>query len=669
MYLSELKVKNFRLLKNTSIKIEKDTTLIVGRNNSGKTSFTHLLGHIFSDKTPKKLDLCDFSINCVELFKKIAFYQKDISLDRVEKLSKKFPQIIIDIVIDYSDNQDEYPSSLLPFLIDIETTIPKAKIKASYSIPNAEKIFEFINCLKKLAQPSEIDNILFLNSLSELIPKYYSWSVITINPNDQSDTMALDFNKLSNLMRGYFISAQRSLGDYQGNEKDSIGSVIKTLITKRPESEKSKSALADSLNLRQSELTDLSQKEVDNMIPRIAYFGSQHMEDIAVEVRLNIDNFAPHLNMSYLQGDCGMRLPEHYNGLGRRNLLLISIKLVEYIQDYKFSDQLTDINLIFIEEPEAYFHPQMQETFIKILLSYKAQLEQTYLNGNKWPVQFIITTHSSHIANKENFQKIRYFKTVDNNLYRKTIIKDLSCFSDSPDNIKFLRQYLTLTACDLFFADKLVLVEGSTERILFSKLIKIFEEKTDSNLLSSQYIAILEVGGAYAHIFYNLIDFLKIPTLIITDLDSIDPNLEGPDKTCCVSEGKTTSNPCIKNWFNNNNELLERNFLPSLLINCTDEEKIRDYIKIAYQVTEAENFPCGRSFEAALILANLDSFGINEEDIDELEQKVWNMTKGMTSKHKVALSFEYAFEKDNWNIPKYIKDGLAWLQQQGVYHD
>lgn len=674
MYLSEITVKNFRLLKDVSIKLEKDITLIVGRNNSGKTSLTHLLGYVFSDKTPKKLALCDFSLRCIDLFKKIALCKKEISSNRIISLSKKFPKIIIDIVIDYSENLDDYPVSLLPFIIDIEPSETKAKIRAVYQISDSDKLLEFIDILKTVAKQYIInteDNNTFFNIVSELLPKYYSWSVVAINPNDKSDIRMLDYATLSNLIRGYFISAQRSLGDYQTNEKDSIGNVIKSLIIKRPETEKSKSELTNSLNQSQIKLTDISQKEVDNMIPKITSFGSDHMENIAVDVHLNIDNFVPHLSMSYLQGDDGMRLPEHYNGLGRRNLLLISIKMVEYIQDYVFNEKLTDINLIFIEEPEAYFHPQMQETFIKMLLKYKVDLEKAYLDGNKWPVQFIITTHSSHIANKENFQKIRYFKAINDNIVnRKSIIKDLSKFSDSKNNIKFLRQYLTLTVCDLFFADKLILIEGDTERILFPKLVTLFEQKTPLSSLSSQYIAVLEVGGAYAHIFYNLIDFLKIPTLIITDLDSIDKNIKVNDKTCCVSKGTTISNACIKNWFSSNTEGVKKDdYLPSQLITRSEDEKIKGHRRIAYQIAENDSFPCGRSFEAALMLANLDLFGLTQTGITELEEEIWNKTKNMSSKQKIELAFEYAFEKDTWNIPKYILEGLIWLEKQGAHND
>ena len=47
--------------------------------------------------------------------------------------------------------------------------------------------------------------------------------------------------------------------------------------------------------------------------------------------------------------------------------------------------------------------------------------------------------------------------------------------------------------------------------------------KKETPQLESAYLTILELGGAYAHIFATLLDFIKLPTLVITDLDSVNP--------------------------------------------------------------------------------------------------------------------------------------------------
>lgn len=667
MYLSEIKVKNFRLLKDISIQLESDTTLIVGRNNSGKTSLTHLLGYIFSGNTPKKLELYDFSIDCINIFKDIGSIEEfDLNL---------LPQIIIELYIDYSSNKNEYPPFLQPFIVDLDSTKSKAKAKISYSIHLGKEIdfIEDIKEIKNQLEGLEQQNNLLFNDLSQIIKKHFSWSAIAVSPIDETNTRALGFNQLFDLIRGYFISAQRALGDYQSSEKDTIGNVIKSIVTKTTESDQATGELVEKLNKIQTDLTILSQNTLNEMIPSIDTFGSDYNDNITTDVHLDIESFTPHLNMSYVQPNTGLKLPEHYNGLGRRNLLLISIKLVDYLKSYLTDDKEIGINLIFIEEPEAYFHPQMQETFIATLLSYKNKLEKKYLGDKKWPVQFIITTHSSHIANKEGFQKIRYFKAtdkiIDDKFIRTTEVKDLRTFSETKQNKDFLHQYLKLTTCDLFFADKAILIEGTTERLLFPAFIKQYGANKPNNLLLSQYITIIEVGGAYAQKFYNLVDFLKLPTLIITDIDTVDYKQKGKDKTCCVTKGKTTSNSCILNWFNSSDELKNSNYLPSLIIQQKESEKIKGHKRICYQTPEENHMVCGRSLEAAMMLANLDLFGLSKIDPNKLEEIVWMMTKKMSSKKKTKWAFDFAFKKNNWNNPKYIEEGLLWLEQQGINND
>src|SRR3546814_4103670 len=70
---------------------------------------------------------------------------------------------------------------------------------------------------------------------------------------------------------------------------------------------------------------------------------------------------------------------------------------------------------------------------------------------------------------------------------------------------EFLHQYLTLTRCDLFFADKAVLIEGTSERLLLPAMIRTTDAAAVGEpQLGSQYLTVMEVGGAYAHRFFTL---------------------------------------------------------------------------------------------------------------------------------------------------------------------
>jgi predicted ATP-dependent endonuclease of OLD family len=58
MHIEKIAIKNFRLLKDSSLSLQDQTTVIVGRNNCGKTSLTEIFRR-FSKRGKFKLE--DFS--------------------------------------------------------------------------------------------------------------------------------------------------------------------------------------------------------------------------------------------------------------------------------------------------------------------------------------------------------------------------------------------------------------------------------------------------------------------------------------------------------------------------------------------------------------------------------------------------------------------------------
>ena len=73
MQIKSLSAENFRLLaskEKNKIILDKDYTLIVGRNNSGKTSFIELVEKFLSDSDSNKFKFADFSISSYKHFTK-----------------------------------------------------------------------------------------------------------------------------------------------------------------------------------------------------------------------------------------------------------------------------------------------------------------------------------------------------------------------------------------------------------------------------------------------------------------------------------------------------------------------------------------------------------------------------------------------------------------------
>ena len=658
MHLHKVEIKNFRLLASVALCLEERTTLIVGRNNSGKTSLTELFRRLLRDNSPT-FDLEDFSLSALEGFWN-AFLLKTKNCEERE-IRNVLPVIEVKLLINYDKNA----SSLGPlgeFIIDLEPACTQALIVIRYQLKDGQ-IDAFFEDIDYNGDPSDIlQKKNFFRTIKNRLHQRYSAIVLAVDPNDPTNQKNLDWSKLRTLIDGGFINAQRGLDDMTHRERDILGKILEALFrtatgeTAHPKDREIVQKLENAVQGIQTEIDEGFTKQLKDLLPAFEIFGYPGLSDprLSTETTLDVQRLLTDHTRIHYAGINGINLPESYNGLGVRNLIFILLKLLEFFKSFVSKGVNPGIHLIFIEEPEVHLHPQMQEVFINKLNDIAQVFAQKFNNGQPWPAQFIVTTHSSHLANKASFDSMRYFLATSDEKashVRSTQIKDLREGLDKTPQVNrdFLHKYMTLTRCDLLFADKAVIIEGTTERLLLPEMIKKVDAETPGDpQLSSQYVSIVEVGGAYAHLFFDLLNFLQLRTLVITDLDTVNQN----GRSCNVSEGTDTRNPCIKEWFN------DAHIPPSSLLQKCDEEKTFDNIRrLAYQIPEMEDKPCGRSFEDAFILANPNLFGLTEIS----EAKVCE--KAESVKKKTDFALEYAIQKTIWNVPRYIREGLCWLRE------
>lgn len=146
------------------------------------------------------------------------------------------------------------------------------------------------------------------------------------------------------------------------------------------------------------------------------YGGIENGINIAIESSISEKNLlSDNTSLSYRQGG-NYSLPETYNGLGYLNLIGILFEIEITIQE--LFEQPAEINLLYIEEPEAHTHPQLQYIFIRNIKSHiNTHIEK--LNRKKKHLQILITSHSSHIVSECNFDDIIYFKKDGNYVIAK----------------------------------------------------------------------------------------------------------------------------------------------------------------------------------------------------------------------------------------------------------
>lgn len=136
MQLSKIRIRNYRLLIDAELEVDPKTTLIVGRNNTAKTSCFVCIGNVLEGE--------NISFNDYPLLKREDFYTK-IALFMEKKLSyedlcKQVEVISIDFVVDYSlDDPDDNLGALSPFIIDVDVDTTTALIRAEYRLKTDEK--------------------------------------------------------------------------------------------------------------------------------------------------------------------------------------------------------------------------------------------------------------------------------------------------------------------------------------------------------------------------------------------------------------------------------------------------------------------------------------------------------------------------------------------------
>jgi len=657
MKLNRAKIKNFRLLRDVELFLEEQTTVIVGRNNSGKTSFSEVIRRFTSDKSAT-FQIQDFSSECYDEFCAAFKAKKDGKEDH--DIRALLPFIELCMFFRYDPAQPQL-GPLGEFIIDLDMDCDEALVVMRFD-PIDGAIDRLFDGIPQGEINSETRKV-FFREMAERVPKLYGIKVWAEDPNDTDNRKESSQATVRNLLKAGFINAQRGLDDITTRESDVLAKVLEGLFstasleTADEKERKIAEQLEEAVRAIQDSINGDFRDQLQQLLPTLQTLGYPGLggSELTTETTLDVQRLLTNHTKIRYEGHSGVLLPESYNGLGMRNLIFILLQVVSFYREYRSLAQPSGVHLVFIEEPEAHLHPQMQEVFIRQIGEIIEKLNKEHEKDPKWPVQFLISTHSSHIANEARFEAIRYFlpsPANDKATIWNTTVKDLrqGMFDTAPKDKEFLHQYLTLTRCDLFFADKAILIEGTSERLMLPVMI---EKRDQSNIsgpqLRSQYMTIMEVGGAYAHKFFDLLNFLELQTLVVTDLDPV----YAPGGTkCLVHEAKATSNACINTWFGGGP------CVPNNLIEKPEDERINGRVRLAYQCREVDEGPCGRTFEDAFLLANTDKFGISGDTPNALASDA--LEKAETFK-KSAFALRYAIDDTDWKTPTYISDGLNWL--------
>jgi predicted ATP-dependent endonuclease of OLD family len=695
MQLHSCHIRNLRRLRDVHIDLAGTTTTFVGANNSGKTTAAQAFVLFLDSPARGKFSIHDFNNGVWNTFNQAVV---------AEAGAIPFPAISLDLWFEVDDQSLHRVYELLP---DLDWSGSKVGIRISYEARDplllhanyrkmaadaAESLSESAGTNEPGAAGAVPDANRYrpwphdmLDYLERRLNEEYELRYYKLDESEFDSTGAplspeyaparMDGSRvLNSLLKVDFVRAQRDLTDPDGparsdNLSKRLSSFYQHNLQQYGTDHRALRALAES-EQRLNEHFDRIFADTLEAIKRLGYPG---IADPEIEIRSSLTG------QSVLRSSAAVHyvlpgadtkpkracLPEEYNGLGLKNLIYMIVEILGFHAQWQaIEHDRPPVHLIVIEEPETHLHAQVQQVFIR---KVRELVKADEVAGT----QFVITTHSSRVV-FEDFREIRYFRReIDESDCQASTVRSLSAFvNDQPDDTTpFLQKYLRLTHCDLFFADAAVLVEGTSERLL----LPLFIQKCAPEL-DRCHLSILDIGGAFAHKFRALVEFLAIPCLIVTDLDSVARSDGQQRATARPADypNATTSNPTLREW-------LPRFGRVDALLAATDDQKASDQrakVRVAYQTIEDVEYDgstdkrAGRTFEEAFALRNLTwsqaeqqkSLGlkVDGESLAQVASAVYELVRGDFDKTAFAVGL-LTVDENTWSTPTYVEEGLLWL--------
>lgn len=703
MKLEQITIEGYRAHSKTTFSLEDDLTVVVGRNNTGKTSLVEVIDRFIGQNARNRLHTTDFAAEQRNAL------SKAIKDKKTEQEAEKFlPCITLNLLIAYDLSKETKADAavIAPYFTSLDTECKNLEVECKYAPQDAKILWRQL--LAASTEETNIDQdklLALIEKAGEYKVTYRAKSVLKEDQTGPANAAnELKREDVQRIINTEFIYAQINLDDTSTDGGHYLSTAFEDFYKEVATDDKLRANLDSDVEQMQYTLTDAYNTFFREAIREIHSFtkdthGGALSLTVASELKtsrlINATTRVKFKDNSTLQ-----TYPESHNGLGYSRLTYTILQILAFKERRTNKQYRSPINMLLIEEPEAHLHPQMQEVFIRLVTKL--------LNDD---TQLLITTHSSHILSERKLEKLRYLKRDAGKIVCKNISEWAAKLKhDNRKAHRIISNYLHLRISDLFFADCAILIEGAAERILLPKAIS-----RSTSTLSNTHYTVIEVGGTYAQHFIPLLEYIEIPTIIITDIDSVQ--LTTNEETNKTSQKKAppeldddlfSSNPTLNHYFSNPIHENEKPTIKRLLQLTSSDKQVEDSIRICYQSCD-DGYKCTdgtvlfpRSLEDAIIYANAhlftdlaspkqkprkaqsnrdpesgelkeseDGFQFEEPHLNKLLSK--QVSADAFAKQAYTTTNAQAFEKttfaidcvqfEDLYIPHYISEGLQWLEQ------
>lgn len=506
MKIKTLKIENWRSIKEMQISA-RDLMIIIGQNNHGKSNLLSSILFFFGEIKHQDLD---FSQGTSELFVEIEFenldeqdistFSKYVTKDRTIKVRKtaylggsfQYNGWIETCESDFlqEGNAANYIKREIAESLPFHTYLPKTGRLSRQNIVDAQQ--EYIRA-----------------NLSEI-----KW----IYQLEESNFLGLKSVAKGVLGEVYFLPAIKNAGDdFSSKETSVFSKLINEVIEEMTNDENSdwnttKELVSELFSKFNQQIDGVENQERPKQLSDFEKELSKELESwgASFDIQISppdIDTIFKANTSVWINDGTRTDIARKGHGLQRAvTIALIQLIAKRHIQtndDTEIRGRAVSKSRYFIfEEPELYLHPQAQRS-----------LFDAFINLSDTGNQVILCTHSSNLINIDKYQSIYIVKKEDESSGSKVVQCEEDLFNGNQKQEWNLSYWINPDRGELFFAKKVILVEGQTDKVIIPALAESLE------VFRYEY-SIIDCGSKKnIPLYIRLLNKFKIPYVAIYDKD------------------------------------------------------------------------------------------------------------------------------------------------------
>ena len=462
MKIKTLEIKNWRSIKELKVTAQ-DLMIIIGQNNHGKSNLLSAILFFFGEIKHQDLD---FSQGSEELFVDIEFSELDEQDKKTfEKYITKQETIKVRKVA-YLGGSFEYKG----WIQNCSEDYLKEENAGNYTSRETANSLPFYTYLPSTGRLSK-------QQIIEAQQKYIQSNIENLTFSYELEET--NFMGLRSVAKGifgevYFLPAIKNATDDFASKDTSVfgkllGEVVETMSQYNEDWQGTKQQLANLFSKfskyidgventeRPKQLSDLEDELSKELLSWNACF----------DIELNIPDIDSVLksNASVWIND-GTRTDIARKGHGLQRAVTIALiqliakRQLQSNQDSETTNRKVSKSRYFIfEEPELYLHPQAQRSLFDSFVELST-------SGN----QVILCTHSSNLISIDKYKSIYIIKKENEQYGSKVTQCEEDLFDGNQKNEWNLSYWINPDRGELFFAEKVILVEGQTDKVILPAL-------------------------------------------------------------------------------------------------------------------------------------------------------------------------------------------------------